>query len=114
MNVRIPAHSPFARPSIQRPDGMIFVHSYVLTPKADGAERVFNGPPNLINAKGIAVCWTWGGTYERTDNPSIFDIATPIVSFLHSYVLTLKLTALAEAFSSPCFILRTKIFYGRP
>ena len=54
--------------------------------------------------KGLQSVGRGAGTYERTDNPSIFDIATPIVSFLHSYVLTLKLTALAEAFSSPCFI----------
>jgi hypothetical protein len=48
MNVRIPAHSPFARPSIQRPDGMIFVHSYVLTLNADDADRAFDEPPNWI------------------------------------------------------------------
>jgi hypothetical protein len=76
----------------------IFVHSYVLTLNADDADRAFDEPPNWIgkcqSCDGLV--GRGAGTYERTDNPSIFDIATPIVSFVHSYVCTLKLTALAE------------------
>jgi hypothetical protein len=74
-----------------------------------------NGQIGSENANAAAVCGTSG--WERTnvgEFDSIFDIATPIGSFLHSYVLTLKLTALPEPFSSPYFILRTTRFSGRP
>jgi hypothetical protein len=93
---------------------MIFVHSYVLTPKADGADRAFDAPPNLIMQQLLQSVGRGAGTYERTDNPSIFDIATPIVSFVQSYVRTLKIDGAGRTFSSPYFILRTTIFSGRP
>jgi hypothetical protein len=63
--------------------------------------RSMNRQIGSVNANAAAVCGTSG--WERTNEgelDSIFDIATPIGSFLYSYVLTLKLTALPEPFSS--------------